>query len=75
MEVRSILLLFILGMEQAGGSLVSLRNEDAAVISAVALLLLGNSWGIYTPIITSTIPLVLILNFRPACKTRSILSV
>jgi O-antigen/teichoic acid export membrane protein len=47
----------------------------AAVISAVVLLLLGNSWGIYTPIITSTLPLVLILNFRPARKARSILTV
>jgi hypothetical protein len=47
----------------------------AAVISAGVLLLLGNSWGIYTPIITSTIPLVLILNFRPARKARSILTV
>ena len=46
----------------------------AAIISAVVLLLLGNSWGIYTPIITSTLPLVLILNFRPARKARSILS-
>ena len=45
----------------------------AALISAGALLLLGNSWGIYTPIITSTIPLVVILNFRPALKARSIL--
>jgi hypothetical protein len=45
----------------------------AAGISAVILLLLGNSWGIYTPIITSTIPLVLILNFRPVRKARLIL--
>jgi uncharacterized membrane protein len=46
----------------------------AAVISAVALLLLGNSWSIYTPIITSTIPLVLILNFRPIRQARLILN-
>ena len=45
----------------------------AAAISAGALLLLGNAWGVYTPIITSTIPLLLILNLRPALLARSIL--
>ena len=47
----------------------------AAVISAGALLMLSNSWGVFTPILTSTIPLILILNFRPVFKARSILSV
>jgi len=46
----------------------------AAAISAGALLLLGNAWGVYTPIITSTIPLLLILNLRPALLARSILT-
>jgi O-antigen/teichoic acid export membrane protein len=45
----------------------------AAAISAGALLLLGNAWGVYTSIITSTIPLLLILNLRPALLARSIL--
>jgi hypothetical protein len=46
----------------------------ATAVSAGLLLLFGNSWSIYTPIITSTIPLLLILNFRPVLKARSILN-
>ncbi len=45
----------------------------AAVVSGLTFLLLGNSWGVYTPILLSTVPLVLILNFRPALRVKSIL--
>jgi len=45
----------------------------AAICSAVALILLGNLWGVYTPIVTSTLPLIIILNFGPARKARIVL--
>jgi hypothetical protein len=46
----------------------------AAICSAIALILLGNLWGVYTPIITSTLPLIIILNFGPARKARNTLN-